>query len=73
MEVDQQLHGVIVIMPQDVWDAGYCPSGTRRWFEAYGFDFRDFLKNGIDETVFLATNDACAIRVVEMKRARDHG
>ena len=59
------------VTAQDVWDAGFCPSGTRRWFDTYGLDFKDFLKNGIDESVFLATGDANAIRVVELKQARE--
>lgn len=58
---------------KDVRGAGYCASGARRWFEGYGFDFRDFLANGIAEETFLATGDALAQRVVDVKRARDDG
>ena len=59
---------------QDVRDAGYCASGARRWFEGYGFDFRDFMSNGIDETAFLATGDAMAQRVVDVKNgSQPHG
>lgn len=53
---------------QDIRDAGYCASGARRWFAAYQFDFRDFMANGITEDAFLATGDAMAQRVVEVKR-----
>lgn len=55
------------VVIQDVRDAGYCSSGARRWFEGYGFDFRDFMANGIDEGKFLATGDAMAQRVVKVK------
>ncbi len=58
---------------KDVRGAGYCASGARRWFEGYGFDFREFLANGIDEKTFLATDDALAQRVVAVKRERTDG
>jgi hypothetical protein len=43
--------------------------GIRRWFESHGFDFKLFLKEGIDVETFLATGDAYAIEIVEKKRA----
>lgn len=46
----------------------HCAIGIRRWFESYGFDFRDFLKNGIAQDKFLATGDGYAKRIVERKR-----
>ncbi len=52
---------------QDVRVAGYCASGARRWFESYGLDFRAFMRDGIDREPFLATGDAMAARVVEVK------
>lgn len=55
----------------DCRKAGHCASGVKKWFEGYGIDFRDFLKNGIDEETLLATGDARAIRVIELKRQRD--
>jgi len=51
--------------------AGHCAIGIRRWFEYRGLDFRDFLRNGIDVDIFLATGDAYAIRVVQLKRERE--
>jgi hypothetical protein len=57
----------------DVRMAGLCASGARRWFEAYGLDFRDFVTNGIDAEVLLATGDAYALRVVEFTRSRRNG
>lgn len=60
-----------IITIKDVAAAGYCGLGARRWFESYGFDFRDFIQNGIAEDKFLATNDAMAIRVATLKRERD--
>lgn len=58
---------------EDCRRAGHCPSGIRRWFESYGFDFRAFLRNGIDEETFLKTGDAHAIRIVNLKRERNDG
>lgn len=53
--------------------AGHCAVGIRRWFEHYGLDFRAFLREGIDEETFLATGDAHAIRIVQLKRERELG
>jgi hypothetical protein len=53
---------------------GFCASGIKRWFEAQGFDFRNFLKNGIDADTFLATGDGQANQVVRAKlKALGHG
>lgn len=41
-----------------------CVHGARRWFKDHDLDFADFLKNGIDEEILLATGDAFAIAVV---------
>jgi len=43
----------------------HCVAGIRRWFAANGLDFRDFMKNGIESDVLLATGDALAVAVVE--------
>lgn len=62
-----------IITINDVRRAGYCALGARRWFEAQGFDFRAFLKNGIPAEQFLSTGDAHAKRVVERKMERTNG
>ena len=51
----------------------HCVSGARRWFESYGFDFRDFLKNGISARALWETGDALVLIVVEdvMERLND--
>lgn len=36
---------------------GFCASGGRAWFKRYRLDWSDFVKNGIDSDVLLATND----------------
>lgn len=63
----------VTIVYDDIAKAGYCASGARRWFEAHGLDFKDFIENGIDADVLLATGDAMAERVVALKRERTNG
>ena len=43
----------------------YCRKGVRKFFQKYGLDYAEFLKNGIPEEIILATNDSMAKRVVE--------
>lgn len=50
--------------------ARYCAKGARTFFEKHGFDWNDFLKNGIEETKLLATGDAMALKVVEVANER---
>lgn len=56
----------------DVRRAGYCVAGARRWFEGYGFDFRQFVRSGcpVDEFLARSGNDAHARRVIEVMEAR---
>jgi len=58
---------------EDVRALGHCARGIKAWFDGYGLDFRDFLKNGIGVQTFLATGDGQAFRIVEKKRAREKG
>lgn len=60
-----------IITIADIRKAGHCVSGAKRWFAAYGLDFRTFLKKGIPVEEFLATGDGLAEKVVELKRKRE--
>lgn len=60
-----------IITIDDVRRAGHCALGARRWFERHGFDFRKFLRKGIDVETFLATGDGQAQQVVDRKRERE--
>jgi len=60
-----------LIRMEDVTRAGHCGSGARRWFEAYGFDFRAFIRDGLPASTLLATGDAFAQRVVTMRLEKD--
>ena len=50
--------------------AGYCNKGMRLWFQAHGFDFRQFRLNGIAADVLIGTGDKQAIRLVEIAYGR---
>jgi hypothetical protein len=54
----------------DVRAARMCSAGARRWFERQGFDYSDFLKNGIEAEKFTATGDPMALKVVEVAHGR---
>jgi hypothetical protein len=41
----------------DVRKAGHCTRGLRRWAQANGLDFADFLKHGISIARLEATGD----------------
>lgn len=49
---------------------GFCRKGTRRWFDKYGLDYRDFLENGIEEEKLLATGDPLADAVVRQAHGK---
>lgn len=61
-----------IVTMQDVRAAGFCGFGARRWFEAYGFDFRAFMTDGLPAETLLATGDALAETVVAKKRAAEN-
>lgn len=61
----------MLITISDIRKAGHCVSGAREWAHAYDIDFRDFIRNGIDSEVLLATGDAMAQQVVDRKIERE--
>lgn len=63
----------LTITINDIRACGHCVRGTRKFFESYNLDFRDFLTNGIDAETFLATGDAIAKDIVDRTRIRRHG
>jgi len=46
---------------------GYCMAGCRQWAARHGFDWADFVRDGIPAETLIATGDALAIAVVEWK------
>lgn len=57
----------------DVVKAGHCVRGAKEWFVGKGFDWHEVVRNGVAESDLLATGDGLALRVIEAKRAREHG
>ncbi|MCH7353252.1 hypothetical protein MMP61_17075 [Acinetobacter sp. NIPH 1958] len=50
----------------DIRKANMCSRGTRAFFLAQGWDFQDFLINGLDAEKFIQTGDAMALQVVKV-------
>ena len=42
-----------------------CARGSRAFFLSQGWDWQDFLENGIDLEIVKSTNDAMALQIVE--------
>lgn len=55
---------------RDVRACRLCRRGTREFFLRHGFDWQDFLDNGIEASRLEATGDAMALRVAEAARGR---
>lgn len=56
----------MLITVNHVRGAGMClVPGARMFFKQNNLDWKDFLKNGIDSEIVMATGDAMAIKVVE--------
>ena len=54
------------IYMSDLRKAKMCARGSRAFFLSQGWDWQDFLMNGIDLEVVKSTNDAMALQIVEM-------
>ena len=67
------IHPDLIATIDDVRQSGICVAGARRWFEQHGFDFKDFIVNGIAAASLAATGDASALRVVQTAQERAGG
>lgn len=47
---------------------GYCRRGAVKFFARHGWDWSDFLRNGIDAEKLIATGDAMAMKAVEVAK-----
>lgn len=56
----------MIIYMKDIRNAKMCAKGSRAFFNNHNLDFQDFLKNGIDSKLLLATNDTMALQVIEV-------
>ncbi|WP_228145887.1 hypothetical protein [Acinetobacter terrae] len=50
----------------DLRKAKMCARGSRAFFLSQGWDWQDFLKNGIDLEIVKSTNDAMALQIVKV-------
>lgn len=48
---------------------GYCAAGVRTWCAAHGFDYLDFVREGLPLAVVLALGDELGRRVAEVAEA----
>lgn len=60
----------MIITMRDIRAAKMCSGGARRFFDRHGLDWKDFLDNGIESEIVLATGDAMARKVVEVANER---
>lgn len=55
----------------DLRAARYCLAGARPWFRRHGFDWQDFLDEGVEAERLEATGDTLVARVVRAAEARE--
>ncbi|WP_425962708.1 hypothetical protein [Rhizobium nepotum] len=58
----------ITVFMRHIRAAKLCASGTREWFVSHGFDWADFIANGIPVERMEATGDPLAMRVTAEAR-----
>ena len=56
--------------PKHCAPIGYCMNGVRDYWISHGWDYADFVQNGIDTQILRNTNDLLAIRLAEF--AEEH-
>ena len=54
------------IYMSDLRKAKMCARGSRAFFLSQGWDWQDFLANGIDLEIVKSTGDAMALQIVEI-------
>nr|DAP77712.1 MAG TPA: hypothetical protein [Caudoviricetes sp.] len=64
---------MVIVRLVDLREADFCNNGAREFASLHNLDWQDFLENGIDAKILLATKDACAKQVVRiaMKRIKE--
>jgi hypothetical protein len=61
----------IIVTMRHVRHLNYCSAGGRAFFERHNLDWKDFLKRGISASKLVATNDAMALKIVEVASGRE--
>lgn len=60
----------MMVIYADVRACQFCSKGAREWFKRFGFDYLDFVKNGLAAETLLATGDPFALRAIEQAKKR---
>lgn len=55
----------MIVTMTDLRNCGMCSSGAWAFCNKWGFDWKDFLTNGIDAEKILATGDGMGAEVIE--------
>ena len=55
----------MIVRLSHVRKARLCNRGAREWFARQGWNWQEFLDNGIDADLLIATGDPYALRAVE--------
>jgi hypothetical protein len=58
----------VIVRISHVRKARLCNRGAREWFARQGWNWQEFLDNGIDADLLIATGDPYALRAVEAAR-----
>lgn len=65
LDVEAVIGSQLVVAMQDVMECLLCARGARRFFEARGRNFRDFVTHGMPLITMAAWNDGTSNAVVE--------
>ena len=63
----------LIVTIEDVRQAGLCIPGARLWCRRHAIDWHRLLKDGVEASCLIATNDAMAARAVATAQRRHHG
>lgn len=58
------------VLHEDMRALRYCNRGARQFAERYGFDWADFLQNGVDAKLLESIDDDMVRAVLEQARRR---
>lgn len=59
------------VTPQDCFKVGLCLPGQRRFLTRHGFDFREFVRDGIDIDRFSEIEDNNLERAINAAKERE--
>lgn len=63
----------VIVRMAHLRGAKMCSRGCREFALVHGWDWDDFLENGIDSDILLETGDAMAEHAVAVALEEDHG